>query len=66
MHSIIYTYFRQLRNPGVGAEVKHTNLITKEEDNALWEHGVLGVDTPEPLLRAVFYYNTTNFCLIVL
>lgn len=63
MHSIIYTYFR---HPGVGAEVKHTNLITKGEDNALCEHGVLGVDTPEPLLRAVFYYNGKNVCLIVL
>ena len=37
------------------AEVKQTSVITKEEENALWEKGVLSVDTPKTLLRAVFY-----------
>ena len=63
MHSIIDTYFRQLRSDGVGAIVKHATLINKEEENLLWEHGVVGDDTPERLLHAVFYYNGKNVCL---
>ena len=48
---------------GVGAEVKHTSLISTEEENELWEKGVLGIDTPEALLNAVFYLNGKYFCL---
>ena len=63
MHSILDSYFRELRESGVGAEVKRTSVITKEEENVLWEKGVLSVDTPETPLCAVFYYNGKNFCL---
>ena len=49
---------------GEGAETKHiTAIITKEEENLLWDQGAVGVETPESLLRAVFYYNSKNFCL---
>ena len=51
------------RDAGVGAEVKHTNIISKKEEQELWEKNVLGVDTPESLFRAVFYYNGKNFYL---
>ena len=47
MHSIIDAHFRQLRVEGVGTVVKHASLISKEEENALWDNGVLGDDTPE-------------------
>ena len=40
--------------------MEHATLINKEEENLLWEHGVLGDDTPERLLHAVFYYNGKN------
>ena len=63
MHSIIDAYFRQLRAEGVGTVVKHATLISKEEENALWENGVLGEGTPTQLLNAVFYYNGKNLCL---
>ena len=66
MHSILDTYFRELRKIGVGADVKQTSLISKDEESTLWEKGVLGVlgiDTPECLLRAVFFYNGKTFCL---
>lgn len=35
MHAIIDTYFRRLREEGVGAEVKHATNASKEDDNAL-------------------------------
>ena len=60
MHSIIDAYFRQLRVEGVGTVA---SLISKEEENALWDNGVLGDDTPERLLNAVFYYNGKNLRL---
>ena len=63
LHSTVDSLFRQLRSEGVGAEVKHAPEITKEEENRLWEKGVLGVSTPLGLLRAVFYCNGKNFCL---
>ena len=63
MHNVIDAYFRSLRQDGIGAEVKHTSLVSKQEENALWEQGVLGLDSPLSLLRAVFFYNGKNFCL---
>ena len=50
-------------NEGVCASVKHANLFNKDEENLLWQQGVLGDDTPERLLHAVFYYNGKNICL---
>ena len=42
----------------------NTQIITKEEENELWESGILGLATsPKALLRAVFFYNGKNFCL---
>ena len=43
--------------------MKRTETISKEEEQALWVKGVFGVDMPELLLRAVFFYNGNNFCL---
>ena len=63
MQAIIDSYFRKLREAGVGTEVKHASIVSKDEANVLWEQGVLGIDTPKSLLRAVFYYNGKNFCL---
>ena len=61
MHAIIDSYFCDLRESGVGAEVNHTSIITTKEEDELWKKGVLGVDTPECLLRAIFYYKGSVF-----
>ena len=63
LHSTIDATFRKLREDGVGAEVKHASVITKQEENLLWEKGVLGTKSPLSLLRSVFYYNGKSFCL---
>ena len=54
---------RQLRQAGVGAEVKHATLITPDEEDMLWTSGVLGVSSPKVLVRAVFYYVGKTLCL---
>ena len=56
MHNIDH-YFRELLADGVGADVKHTSFISTEEENKLWEKGILGIDTLQALLNAVFYLN---------
>ncbi len=60
---VIDNTFKRLRTEGVGCSSKHTEIITKEEENTLWESGVLGISTPNALLRAVFFLNGKNFCL---
>ena len=45
---------RQLRKDGVGAEVEHAPVFTREEDDKLWESGTIGIDSPLALVRAVF------------
>ena len=40
---------------GIGAEEKHASVITKQEENFLWEKGILGTTKSLlSLLRAVF------------
>ena len=40
----------------IGANPKKTPSISKEEENLMWETGVLGCKTPETLQRSVFFY----------
>ena len=47
--------FSDLRKQGVGAEVKHTPIITKEEEDQLWKAKEMGTDTPKQLLQADFF-----------
>ena len=39
----------------------HMTSITPEQENQLWEQGILGTDSPFKLLRAVFYYMSRVF-----
>ena len=50
------THFQKLRTIGVGAEVKHAGTISIEEENLLWECGVLGTGTPLALICSIFYH----------
>ena len=63
LHNVIDNRFKELTKEGVGCDSKHTEIVTKDEENILWASGVLGLDTPRSLLNAVFYYNGKNFCL---
>lgn len=49
--------FKCLRKDGVGSESRHTEGISDEEENLLWQSNVLNCDDPVVLQRAVFYYN---------
>ena len=62
-HCTIDNLFRRLREEGVGAGSKQTASFTKDEENLLWEKGILNTSTPKGLFRAVFFYNGKNFVL---
>lgn len=57
------TRARQLREDGVGANVKHTSVFSETEEEKLWSTDVLGTDSPKPLLNAVFFTVGKVFCL---
>ena len=61
LHGTMDTYFRALTQQGVGAQVHHAKLLTSEEENLMWELGVMGTDTPRALLQAVFFYKGKYF-----
>ena len=52
--TILDNLFKHLCLSGVGAVLKHTEGISKEE-NLLWSSDVLNVTTPLGLVQAVFF-----------
>ena len=63
LHNSLDSLFRNLRTRNIGTSVQHTEIFTKEEEQMLWDTGVLGTSTPQSLLNAVFYMNGKSFCL---
>ena len=63
IHGTMESVFSSLRQDGIGAEVKHTPIITPGEEERLWATGILGTDNPIKLQRAVFYYIGKIFCI---
>ena len=62
-HNTLDNVLRELRLQGVGSESKEAQPFTKEEEESLWESGVLSTTNAKGLLRAVFFLNRKNFCL---
>ena len=54
---------RKLRQDGIGASVKHTPIVTHEEEASLWSQGVMGTKTPKSLFNAVSLMNGKILCL---
>ena len=63
LHGTLDNLFRQLHEKGVGRQVKHSEIISSEEEEKLWSSGQLGTETPRALQNAVFFYNGKNFCI---
>ena len=40
-------YFRELRVDGVGAEARPTKVLTREDEERMWDTGVMSPDTPK-------------------
>ena len=65
LQTVVDNTFKKLRAEGVGCNSEHTETLSKEEENKLWDSGVLGTSTPQAQLqlRAVFYLNGKDFYL---
>ena len=64
LHNALDNLFRELRTEGVGATSKQAEVFTKDEENLLWDSGVMSTENPKSLLRTVFYLNGKNFCTV--
>ena len=53
--------FKRLHSKRIGADTKAVPVFTVENETRLWDTKVLSMDTPNRLLRAVFFYNGKNF-----
>lgn len=57
------TIMKQRTAAGLGIKRRQAEIITVEEEELMWEMGVLGTDNPEKLLYTLFYLNGLNFAL---
>ena len=62
-HNVCDHEFRRLHQKGIGAEATHTETLSKDDENILWDTNVLDITTPAGLLNCVFFYNGKNLCL---
>ncbi len=62
LHRVIDITFADLRKQGIGG-IRPVQIITPREEDILWEKGLMGVDSPLQLQRAVFYYVGKLFCI---
>ena len=63
LHGTLDALFHKLHSDGVGVQVKHTEIITKADEEKLWTSGVIGVNSPSSLQNAAFYVVGKMFSL---
>ena len=63
LRNVCNAVFKQLHSKGIGTETKVTPALSQSEEDKLWDTGVINLDSPNGLLRAVFFYNGKNFFL---
>ena len=54
---------KRLKSAGIGSQKRQAEPLTPEEEERLWEKGILGDHSPQALLNAVFYFNGIYFAL---
>ena len=54
---------KRLRSTGLGVRPKRAEPITVNEENLMWEKGLLGSDSPQVLLHTMVYLCGLNFAL---
>ena len=56
LQHILDVLFNKLHSKGIRRQVRHTEVISKSEEQTLWESHILGVENPKTLQNAVFYF----------
>ena len=54
-YNVLDSRMKELSAHGVGIEVKQAEEITVDEENQLWESGVINFDTAQGLSYGVFF-----------
>ena len=55
--------FHKLHSEGIGVQVKHAEVLTKEDEAKLWNSGVMSATSPKSLQNAAFYVIGKMFTL---
>ena len=54
---------KRLKASGIGSQKRQAEPLSLEEEELLWEKGVLGDHSPQALLNTVFFFNGIHFAL---
>ena len=54
---------KRISREGIGSKRRQADIITEDEEDALWLKGFLGDKTPQSLLDTVIFYNGLYFAL---
>ena len=54
---------KRLQSAGVGSQKRQAEVITRQEEDRMWEKGLLGDTTPQSLLDSMVFYNGLCFAL---
>ena len=63
LHLTMDSVCSKLHSEGVGAVKKCAQVISFDDEEHLWQQGVLGFDNPPVLFNTVFFYVGLHFCL---
>ena len=55
LHKLLQPLFHDLHVQGIGATRCCSSMLSKDDEDRLWFMGVLGVKTPEALLKAIYF-----------
>ena len=53
-------HFHHLHSTGIGREIKHARVLTKDDEDKLWRTGVMGTKTPKALQKCCFLHSWKN------
>ena len=63
LHGTMDSHFHHLHATEVGWQTKHARVPTKDDEDKLWNSGVMGTRTPRAVQNAVFYVVGKMFSL---
>ena len=56
LKNVCDSVFRRLHSSGIGTETKTISVLSKSDEDVLWDSGVINLDNPTCLLNALFFY----------
>ena len=63
LQGVLDAEMKCLKSTGIGSQKPQAEPLTPEEEEHLWEKGILGDHSPQALLNTVFYFSGIYFAL---